>query len=128
MQGNSAELNAPLVAVQPDSSPRDVLHLYSSCSQCGRSVCQPKCQPHCCSVVKGINATYFLGATVSQMGCGPAVPQESALVCHGGRIYGVQNGTALLFWLYHMGDGAYRVLPLNTALALAQSSDGAVTQ
>merc|ERR1712178_330507 len=48
MQGNSAAVNTPLVAVTPDSGRRDILHWYSSCNQCGRSVCQPTCQPHCC--------------------------------------------------------------------------------
>ena len=87
-----------------------------------RNVCAPACEPHCCVPVAddAFRANYAVGATVAQMGCdNTTLPVPGApLVCNGGKIYGVQNGTGRLFWLYHVGDNTYRVLPLGTGLAL----------
>ena len=131
MQGNDGAIGAPLVrAGSAGAGRRDVLHRFGGCTECGagRDVCEPGCEPHCCTPVANLSAAYYVGATVEQQGsCGnqALTPASSApLVCDGGGggsgIYSVQNGTATLFWLYHQGGGAYRVLPLNSGLALAR--------
>jgi hypothetical protein len=81
--------------------------------------------------VDDLAASYFVGATVAQLGCGAALPADAPLVCTGSKIFGIQRGVTDIFWLYHMGDDAYRVLPLSSGLALApETTDpgAAVTQ
>ena len=114
-------VGAKLVAASPSSGRRNVLHWYTSCEQCGRQVCRPGCEPYCCTQVADARRQYFDGATVSQIGCGPVLPTSAPLVCSGSDIYGVQNGTAPLFWLSHAGNSTYRIFALSTGLLLSSA-------
>ena len=116
-------VGAPLVAVAPGSGRHDVLHCYNSCSQCGRQVCSPGCEPNCCQHVKDANQSFFLGGAVSENGCA-VVPPTSSLVCSNAQIFGAQNGTALRFWLTHTGNSTYRMFALNTGLVLTGQREG----
>ena len=124
-------VGAALVTAAATSSRRDILHWYTSCKQCGRHVCSPACEPNCCTPVSNATQRYFAGATLDQMGCDAAVvPTNSSLVCSAGKIFGVQNGTAPLFWLSHAGNDSYRIFAVNTGLVLTQQGGAAsmVTQ
>jgi len=122
------ETGAALISTAATGARRDVLHWYTSCNVCGRQVCSPGCQPHCCMAVANATQRFFVGATRAQLGCDTmAVRKDAALVCDDGKIFGVQNGTAPLFWLSHAGNNSYHIFALNTGLVLT-AQGGTVTQ